>query len=128
MRLNELHIFLLDDDTYLLKALERIIKGLGHSVNTFSKKSVFFNWINHYANSCLIVDLGIFNISSSTAFHELKENKISLPVIFMTASDNSIEKQNALQNGAIDYLIKPFDAADLYTAIKKAAAFINEKN
>ncbi len=68
----------------------------------------------------LILDAGLVEGKLSALLERLKDNYPTLPVIVMSYKDIINESMEALQRGAVDYLIKPFSVEMLETAIEKA--------
>jgi FixJ family two-component response regulator len=51
----------------------------------------------------------------------IRRARPQLPIIFITAHDDEHIRQQALQDGAVDFLVKPFDAAQLLDSIEGVA-------
>ncbi|HBC75380.1 MAG TPA: DNA-binding response regulator [Candidatus Wallbacteria bacterium] len=65
----------------------------------------------------IIVDIGLPGMNGLQLCRELRKKK-SVPVIFLTAKDEEIDKILALEIGADDYITKPFSPRELFARIK----------
>jgi FixJ family two-component response regulator len=116
-------VLVVDDDRAVLKALKRVLRQHGFdtilipSADAFKKHSDFDEVI------CIILDLDLKDGSSIPLRRELKANRNSVPVIYITGNDSESVRKAALQSGCIDYLVKPFSAKSLIESVKLAGAW-----
>ena len=102
-------------------AMGSLITSLGHSPTlTASKKSLDALPAESY--DLIIVDTSLImnRLSSFLRNHE------GTPVIFVSTSNNINDIHEAIENGAVDFLLKPFKPEDLKHAINKSITAINE--
>ena len=71
---------------------------------------------------CLVIDVDLGGISGIVLQRQLQASGSKLPVIFITALEDSTLEAEAAQTGCIAYLRKPFPAALLIDAINSALA------
>jgi FixJ family two-component response regulator len=72
--------------------------------------------------TCLLLDIHLGGISGIELQRRLAASGSKWPVIFMTASDDEVTRNEAMDAGCIAYLRKPFAQDVLLNAISKAAA------
>ncbi|VAW40250.1 Response regulator of zinc sigma-54-dependent two-component system [hydrothermal vent metagenome] len=72
----------------------------------------------------VLMDIRMPRLDGLTALKRLHEQKPTLPVIMMTAYADSATAMRAMQEGAFDYIVKPFDNDDLRLVIDKAEAAV----
>lgn len=66
----------------------------------------------------IIVDLNLPNISGQEIVKKIRELKLSTPVLVLTANDDVTSKVENLDNGADDYLTKPFSIDELLARVR----------
>ena len=82
------------------------------------------------APSCLILDVRLPGISGLDLQHELKRERISIPIIFLTAHADVPMSVKAMKSGAVEFLTKPFRHQDLLDAVQRSltrARILREK-
>jgi DNA-binding response OmpR family regulator len=70
----------------------------------------------------LITDVMMPGMSGFELLTRLKEAKISLPIIMITSKQREEDVLRGLQDGAIDYITKPFSPAVVLARVKNALA------
>jgi FixJ family two-component response regulator len=70
--------------------------------------------------SCLILDVRLPGISGLDLQHELKREKVSIPIIFLTAHADVPMSVKAMKSGAVEFLTKPFRQQDLLDAVQRS--------
>jgi len=68
----------------------------------------------------VITDVRMPGMDGLELQHRIRVQRPNLPVIFITAHYDEEVRQRALAGGAVDFMYKPFDAADLLCAIDHA--------
>jgi FixJ family two-component response regulator len=108
-------ISIVDDDASVRKSLQGLIRSFGYAVKVFASAEEFLE-SEHLRNSnCLILDVRMPGMSGLELQRELVDDEI--PVILITAHGNEAARSQALKNGAVDYLFKPFSEEALLKAI-----------
>jgi FixJ family two-component response regulator len=113
-------ISVVDDDESVRESLPDLIREFGFSVNAFSSAEEFLESDSLGATRCLILDIAMPGMSGPDLQRELKLRRQEIPIVFITAHMNEIDRPRFLENGAIDCLFKPFSEADLLRAVKTA--------
>ncbi len=118
-------IYVVDDDASICKAMTRLMKSAGLSVQTFTSAEAFLNSVQPTESDCLLVDVQMPGMSGLELQRQLVRSGIRVPVIFITAFDDDQVRQQARQGGAAGYFRKPFDDQALLDAIKFARTRID---
>lgn len=116
-------VFIIDDDAAVRRALSRLIKSAGYRLNSFGSAREFLAsdcWSQSPA--CLVLDVRLPDLSGLDLQNELHKVNANLPVIFITGHGNIPMSVKAMKSGAVDFLPKPVQAADLLRAIEQALA------
>jgi len=113
-------IFLVDDDPGVLKALSRVLRGDGWSVETFESAEAFLARPEHMVEGCLVLDVTMPGIDGLELQHRLAAAGESLPIVFVSGYGDILMAVQAIKAGAADFLIKPVQAAELLAAVRSA--------
>lgn len=113
-------ISIVDDDQSVRKALSRLLKSMGFKVKTYSSGSDFLVHGQLDACGCLILDVRMPDMNGFELWEQLEWSGFAIPIIFMTAYENTRERMRALDAGAVAYFQKPLDDQSLVNAIHSA--------
>ena len=110
-------VYVIDDDQSIRRAFSRLLRSEDFEVYTFSCPEEFFQAPKVDENACIIADV---RMSGSTGF-DLAEGVMTLglklPLIIISASDDSQTRQRARELGAVAFFRKPVDDQALLDAI-----------
>lgn len=115
-------IYVVDDDTSVRNSLNRLIKSLGFTVETFDSAKAFLEREIYDGPACLILDIRMPGTSGIELQEELVEADIHIPIIFITGHGNIQMTVKAMKAGAQDFIEKPFEDQQLIDAIHTAIA------
>ena len=120
MKEAEPKVFVIDDDESVRKALIRLISSVGLNVETFSNATEFLARQQYEGPSCLVLDIRMPGLSGLDLQRELIGTDMVPPIIFMTGHDNIPMSVQAMKDGAVDFLEKPFEDQVLLDLIQNA--------
>ena len=114
-------VMIVDDDESVRRAARRLIKSYGFSVDTFASADDFLASGRLSETACLVLDVQMPGLNGL----ELQSRLVAagghqVPIIFITAFNDENARAQALKAGALCYLVKPFEEADLLNAINLA--------
>ena len=115
-------VLVVDDDPGMLKGVQRLLRRHAYEPIPFSSAEAFKNHADIEKAVCVILDINLDDGSGIELRHRLKADGHSVPVIYMTASDNPAIREAALNSGCIAFLTKPFSVQELIEPLKKASA------
>ena len=121
-----LTVFIIDDDDDIRSSLSRALGKRGYSVETFSSARHFLDEYDHNKLGCVILDYGMPEMNGLELQGYMKEQDIILPVIFITGHGGIPESVQAIKQGAVDFLEKPFRQTVLVNCIEMAFARVLE--
>lgn len=106
-----------EDDIDLSELIKMYLIPEGWEIETFhtGKKAVESFNLNHY--DLILLDLLLPDINGFEICKQIRE-KSTIPIIMLTALEDSIHKVQGLNMGADDYIIKPFEPTELVARIK----------
>jgi FixJ family two-component response regulator len=114
-------VFVVDDDTRVLDALSSLLSSVGLQVSTFRSASEFLEADKPDAPACLVLDLELPDVSGLDLQQELSAT-VAPPIVFITGHGDIPSSVRAMKAGAIEFLAKPIEAAELLSAIDSAIA------
>ena len=116
--LRGVNVVVVDDDASVRKALLRLLTAFGYCAVAFPSARDFLD--SNYADTvpCAILDVELPEMDGLELQQVLVEAGSRCSIIFVTAHDREDARARALGNGAVAYLIKPFDDEELFTILK----------
>ena len=117
---SDVTIFIVDDDTSVLKALKRlIIMTAGFNVREYSSAHSFLNCGYEKQAGVLILDVQMPEMSGIEVQQKVFDSGSKMPIIFITAHENDEIENAAIQAGAVAFLQKPVEGNAILSAISK---------
>ena len=113
-------VFLLDDEPGMLKALTRLLKAEGFTVCAFTSAQAFLESYHPEALSCLVLDVAMPGLNGLELQQRLTRSGVLLPIVFLTGHGDIPMSVQAIKAGAVDFLTKPVNDADLLRAVRAA--------
>jgi FixJ family two-component response regulator len=117
---NQFIVMIVDDDESIRRAARRLIKSYGFPVETFASAEDFLSSGRLHETACLVLDVQMSGLNGLELQSRLITDGHQVPIIFITAFNDENARAQALKAGALGYLVKPFEEADLLTAINVA--------
>ena len=121
-----LTVFIIDDDDDIRSSLSRALSKRGYNVEAFSSARCFLEQFDKSKLGCVILDYGMPEMNGLELQQHMKEQAINLPVIFITGHGGIPESVQAIKQGAVDFLEKPFRQATLVNCIETAFGTVLE--
>ncbi len=117
-------VHLVDDDPSLLRAVSRLMRADGFTVEVFDSAEAFLAYRDHGQDTpgCVVLDLEMPGMDGLEVQEILSRQREPLPVIFLTGHGDVPSSVRALKRNAIDFLQKPVPEDDLIAAVKRALA------
>ena len=113
-------VFLVDDDAGVLKALARLLQTRGFAVLSFTSPQAFLADHDASVPGCAVLDVSMPDLDGLALQQALTAGGSQRPVIFLTGKGDIPTGVRAMRAGAIDFLTKPVNDADLLAAIARA--------
>jgi len=109
-----------DDDFRVRESVERLVESAGYAHLVFSSAEEFLQSGTLAIANCLITDVRMPGMDGIEFQRRVRLDRPDLPVIFISAHHDDEARQRALDEGAVRFLYKPFDGAELLKAIETA--------
>ena len=115
-------VCLVDDDAPLRRALGRLLRSAGFSVETYGTAEDFLAAEHAPPPDCLVLDIHLGRLSGFDVHERLRAAGLAIPTVFITGHDDAVTRERARRLGAAGYVRKPFDEDSLVSAIDRALA------
>lgn len=112
-------VLVLDDEMIVLNIIERVLHNRGYDVRITNDSGQALEILRDHEADILILDLVMPGKNGIEFYRELKQEKIVIPTIVLTASASKEDHVSALQEGIDDFLRKPFEADVLVANVEK---------
>jgi two-component system KDP operon response regulator KdpE len=110
-------ILVIDDERQIRKFLRITLSASGYKVEEAEKGEVGMRMATSIKPDLIICDLGLPDIDGTEVIHQIRENS-SVPIIVLSVRSDNEDIVQALDLGADDYLVKPFDSEILLARIR----------
>jgi FixJ family two-component response regulator len=113
-------VAIVDDDPSVQNALQDLIESAGMLARCFASAEEFLESGEHHKATCLIADVRMPGMSGLELQAKLNAERCRIPIIFITAHGEAKMRVQAMRDGAVEFLTKPFDDAVLLEAVQAA--------
>jgi two-component system, LuxR family, response regulator FixJ len=113
-------VFVVDDDEGVRNSLRFLLKSVGLSAHTLASAADFLATYRPREPGCLVLDVRMPGMSGLELQQQLNLRGAVIPVIFITGHGDIPMAVEAMQQGAFDFLQKPFRDQDLIDRIQRA--------
>jgi FixJ family two-component response regulator len=113
-------VFVVDDNEAVRSAVSMLLRTVGLPAETFASAGEFLGAFLPDRPGCLVLDIRMAGMSGLDLQKELVRQGSLLPVIFVTGHGDVTMAVRAMQDGAVDFIEKPFREEDLLQRIRKA--------
>ena len=120
-------VHVVDDDMAVRKSLAFLLVSDGLSVRLHESASAFLSDIEDAASGCVVTDIRMPGMDGIALLRHLRARSASLPVIVMTGHADVPMAVEAMKQGAVDFIEKPF-ADDVFLAAVRSALLDQERN
>lgn len=113
-------VFVVDDDTGVLKAITRLLQSAGHCVSAFPSPEAFLDNHDPTTPGCLVLDVGMPGINGLELQQRLARDGSCRAIVFISGEGDVPKSVQAMKAGAVDFLVKPFEDDQLLQAVDAA--------
>lgn len=115
----ETRVLVIDDEPQIHRFLRPALEGAGYVVDRAETAAEGLRLVASRSPALVLLDLGLPDMDGQTVLHTLRATS-AVPVVVLSARDRDEEKVRALDNGADDYVEKPFSVAELLARVRAA--------
>ncbi|HWS73732.1 MAG TPA: response regulator transcription factor [Quisquiliibacterium sp.] len=113
-----MRILLVEDDVALGEGIRVALKPEGYTVDWLQDGASALHALTHESFELAILDLGLPRMDGLEVLRRLRSSTNPVPVLVLTARDATGDRIAGLDAGADDYLVKPFDVAELKARLR----------
>ena len=113
-----MRILLVEDDNLLGDGVCSGLRREDNSVDWVKNGEMALSAVTETQYDCLILDLGLPKMSGMAVLQNMRKSNNITPVLILTAQDDIADRVSGLDAGADDYLVKPFEFAELCARLR----------
>ncbi|NVK26307.1 MAG: response regulator, partial [Gammaproteobacteria bacterium] len=121
-------VWIVDDDNSIRWVLEKALSQEGFEVESFASANMLLQRLDYDQPDTIISDIRMPEMDGMELLDKLQASHPQLPIIIMTAHSDLDSAVNAYQQGAFEYLPKPFDIDEAIALAKRAVEHSKKKN
>lgn len=119
-------VYAIDDDRAVRESLGLLMKSMGISARLFESAQTFLDAYRADMRGCIVLDIRMPGMSGIELHRQLIDLHCTMPVIFVTGHGDVPMAVEAMQNGAFDFIQKPFRDQELLDRINQALTWDDE--
>jgi len=108
-----MNILLIEDDEVLANGLTHTLSNSGYTVTGATTGAYADHLLKAQGFDLIILDLGLPDMDGLQLLRKLRSEKLSLPILVLTARDDMNDRIDGISQGADDYMTKPFELREL---------------
>lgn len=109
-----------DDDRRVRESVRSVLESAGYEAVVFESAEAFLSCSALARVSCVIADVRLPGMDGPALQRRIRRERGGLPVILITAHDDDDVRRQALRDGAVAFLVKPFDGGELLELVALA--------
>ena len=120
LQVNEPTVFVVDDEAAVRNSLTRLFRSAGLATEGFGSPAEFLSVYDPAATGCIVLDFAMPGMDGVELQAALQERGSRLPIVFLTGQAEVPDSVTALKRGALDFLTKPVEPAELLLVVRAA--------
>lgn len=113
-------VYVVDDDAAVRSSLALLLKSVSLAVDTCESAAQFLAKVAPQAAGCLVLDIRMPGMSGLELQQQLKQRGYGMPIIFITGHGDVSMAVQAMREGALDFIEKPFRDQELLDRVYQA--------
>ena len=119
---NKYKILLVEDDEHIRIMVSAMLESAGYQVIEAQTCATALSLASSHVPDLIVLDLGLPDADGMTLLRSVRERSL-IPVIILSARSDETDKVAALDQGANDYITKPFGAAEFLARVRSVLRF-----
>ena len=113
-----MRLLIVEDDAALARGMLKVFRDEGLAVDHVSRGEDALDVVKLEPYSAVILDLGLPDMDGLQVLKRIRQAHLSVPVLILTARDATMDRVTGLDQGADDYLSKPFAIEELEARVR----------
>lgn len=113
-------VHVIDDDGAVRDSLATLLEASGFTVHAYPSAQAFLDGLDRAPSGCVVTDVQMPEISGLELLRRLSDRLAQFPVIVLTGEADVPIAVEALKNGALDLIEKPYSAETVVAAVRQA--------
>lgn len=113
-----MRVLVVEDDALLGDGVQAGLRQRGFTVDWLCDGELARLALSEDVFDVVVLDLGLPKVAGMTLLEDMRKTGLAVPVLILTAQDAQASKVQALDAGADDYLVKPFDLDELAARLR----------
>jgi two-component system response regulator DctR len=113
-------VFIVDDDEAFRDSVHELVSSVGLAAQSFRSAAEYLAAFDASRPGCLVLDVRMAHMSGIALQGRLKETGARIPIVFMSGHGDIAMAVNAIKEGAVDFVQKPYREQQLLDAINEA--------
>jgi two-component system copper resistance phosphate regulon response regulator CusR len=113
-----MRLLLAEDEKRLAELVARALRAEGYAVHVVHDGEAALAELSAHGYDAAVLDVGLPERDGLAVSAELRQRNVRVPILMLTARDSIAERVAGLDAGADDYLVKPFEFAELFARVR----------
>lgn len=113
-----MRLLLVEDDVMVASGIKLGLTDAGYAVDWVSNAERALEAMRHESFDVAVLDIGLPGMDGLALTQRLRKDAPAMPVLLLTARDALHERVQGLDNGADDYMVKPFELPELLARLR----------
>lgn len=118
MNTEKISLLVVEDEELIRTMIKLNLEKSGYAVTCFSDAETMFQESNPARFNLILLDITLPGMSGQQALEEIRKRGLKVPVMMVTAKNDTDTKVHTFDNGADDYIAKPFEMKELLARVK----------
>ncbi len=111
-------ILLVEDDEVAIKVLTRTLKAHHYIIDTVTDGEMGWTYGSTFDYDLMVIDIVLPKLDGISLCKRFRAEQYDTPILLLTSQDTSVSRVQGFDAGADDYVVKPFDQAELVARIR----------
>lgn len=120
-------VYFVEDDKSISDIISKTLEKMGLKYHSFNNATSFLNTFNSLEPDLILLDIMLPDMSGIEILKKVREKNKDIPIIIVSALFDEMDKVNALDYGADDYITKPFGILELNSRIQARLRKVRRK-
>lgn len=113
-------VHVIDDDDAVRDSLATLLEASGFAVSAYASATAFLDGVETTPSGCVVTDVSMPEMTGLELLRRLSDRLAQFPVIVLTGEADVPTAVEALKNGALDLIEKPYSAETIIAAVRQA--------